>query len=281
MKEKYKVVNKLVLGEISLVDRPAQKPAIAVIEKRETKMVELNKEEKAFYDGLSDDDKKNFMDMTHEDRAKKMGMKDKEYMVMKQELDMLRRLVALSSESKKYYDSLDEVAQKAFIALDATAQKAEIAKSQDENAVVYKSLNGDEYRRSDGERIIKMVKELDELKKAANEEKVTKRAENELAHLPGTLDTHIAIVKALDTILDENTRDRAFTVLKSHNVSMNSVTKELGTTGESSNGSVDDPNAELKKMAKNYADENKVAMSDAIAVIWRENPALAEKAGVI
>lgn len=190
----------------------------------------------------------------------------------------------LTDVQKTYYATLDEAGQTAFLAKSLEDRQAEIDALQKADAVVYKATDGSEYRKSDDPRLVAMAKRADEqheaLRKAEEQRKdmeLRKRAEDELPNLPGTVDTHVAILKAIETIKDETVRKAAFDVLKANNAKMFKAFTTVGTT-EISKAAAGDAQAELDELAKSHAKEHNVDYYTAYDAVCKAQPDLYVKA---
>ena len=107
-------------------------------------------------------------------------------------------IIAMSPEHRLYFDKIQTVeAKDAFIAKSAESRDEEIAelvkRSADANPVIYTTAAGIEIRKSDGEVMAAIAKDADATKKRNGEletereqERLEKRAEDELPHLPAT-----------------------------------------------------------------------------------------------
>lgn len=186
-------------------------------------------------------------------------------------LDKANRVLALKSDAREFYDSLEAAKQDEFLAKSAEEQTAEVAKSKDSDPVVYKTADGVEYRKSDDQRLVSLAKQNDELAKAARDSaakakdaELRKRASEELSHLPGSEDVRVALLKAVDAIEDEEVRKSALESLKAKDLAMKGAFEQKGHRGSTEAGSSED---ELDVMAKAYAKENKVSFEKAYAEV--------------
>jgi len=207
----------------------------------------------------------------------------------------LEKVAALSGVHKSHYDSLDadldDAARKAFLDMDKAARDAEVAKAAaaaaDTNPVVYKAANGDEFRKNDDPRLIKMAQERDtERKELALEKAKTadadleKRAEA-LDNLPGDLKVRKAIIKAVDGIEDDEVRKAAHDALAAKNAAMHGQLTEVGTAATpviAKSGSQSDAEAELDRLAKELASKDGIDYFDAYQKVADSNQELVNKA---
>lgn len=171
----------------------------------------------------------------------------------------------LNDVQKAHFNGLkDEAAQDAFLAKSAEDRQAEveaIAKAAtDADPVVYTTSAGLELRKSAGEALIAMAKSNDaiakenaELKKNAANEAIRKRAETELGHLPGDVDTRMALIKSVDAIEDETQREAAMNALKAQNKAM---AKAFTTAGHGGQAPANSATEQLDALAKAHAEAN-------------------------
>lgn len=218
---------------------------------------------------------------------------NKELDALKAQNDRLTAIVGLSAVHKAHFDTLDEDGQNAFLKADADARddlvtKAEAAKAESD-PVVYKSLDGEEFRKSDDERLVRMAKRSDErekenirLQKAAEDESLTKRAETDLGNFPGEVATRKAILKAVDGIEDETVRGEALTALKAKNAKLGKGFTTIGTSASPATveKAADQSEAEtqLDDLAKARAEKDGISFLDAYEKVSDENPELLAKA---
>lgn len=177
----------------------------------------------------------------------------------KAELEVSKKYGELSDEDKTYYKSLDDEGKSAFLEKSPEERQADVAKSKEDDKVVYTDLDGNEYRKSDDARVVAAVKRADDatrkLEKKDEEladERLEKRAKEELPNLPGEDKVKVAVLKAVDGIEDEDLRKGAIEMLKSHNAA---VTKATETSGHRDQ-SVADAEEQLRKMAQDHYDKS-------------------------
>ncbi len=281
---KKNIMREFKINEISAVDEPAQKGARMVLMKRHNKADKENpleddsadeddagvleaklKEKKSANDGKTTKSKET--DMTEEEKkaAALAAEKEKKDMAEKSakleaDLKVAKALAELNDAEKAFYAKLDEKAQAEFLAKSADLRKNDIAKAAESNAVVYKSADGTEFRKSDDPRLVDMAKKNDELVKANKEalEKsesadFAKRADSELNFLKGTAAEKVALLKAVAGIADEAVRGKVAEMLKAANSSMSEAFKTLGL----SKADPSSPSGKLDTLAKKYqADKN-------------------------
>jgi hypothetical protein len=251
------------IGEISGVDKPCQQPALMTIMKRAPLADPASIPSQDPPQPMSD------KNPTPEQLAKALA--DNEALTA--ELAVMKAVSELPGDQRTHYDALTQEEQSEFLAKSADARAAIIAAAADDDAVIYKSTSGTEYRKSDDIRLINQAKEADELRKqlvdlAAEKAQASfeKSASDDLAHLPGELPVKVAVLKALST-LDEATHTAAMEMLKAQSASP--AFETAGVTGESES---DNAAAELDTLAKAYAEKNSVPLHAAYVKVM-ETPA--------
>lgn len=214
---------------------------------------------------------------------------------LKAEMEKMSQVAALSTAHKAFYDSIsgDDVAKsrEAFMAKSDAERDAEIKKAEDEklaaDPVVYTAKDGTEYRKSDDPRLVKMAKDRDQdraealkLRMDAIDAGLEKRAETELQYLPGDLEVRKAMLAAVDGIENETVRKSALDALKAHNAKLAPAFETIGTTAVplAKAGDSAEAEAELDKLAKDYAAKEGKDFYTAYEIVAKSNPDLYKKA---
>jgi hypothetical protein len=181
----------------------------------------------------------------------------------------LRGIVAgMNDEEREHLETLDDTAKVAFVGKGHDARAEEITAvhkaSEAKNPVVYTTKKGMEIHESDGAAVLMLARDADEQRERAEKAEATtasasirKRAETELAHMPGTLDERTAMLKAIDSIADEGEREAALKALKAGDHAM-SKRFENGGTSEGPAADEDAPMSKLDGLAKRYAEKEGV-----------------------
>lgn len=205
----------------------------------------------------------------------------------------LTKIAALPAAHKSHYDGLAEDARGAFLDADESARETAVADAQkakaDADPVIYKAADGSEYRQSDDVRLVEMAKARDEdrkefikLRRAQEDADLAKRAEADLANLPGDLAVRKALLKAVDGIEDEKLRQGAQDALKAHNARMGGALREVGFGGSPAVIEKGDEraqaNAELERLAKERAAKEGENFYEAYDKVSEANPDLLHKA---
>lgn len=177
---------------------------------------------------------------------------------------------ALKADERAHFDSLSGADADAFLGKSEDERVSIMKAAGDADPVVYKSLDGSEFRASDDPRVVKAVQRADEATKAAGDERekresleLEKRAEAELPNLPGTPAVRASVLKAVESIEDEDVRKGALEALKSANAGIferaggspedNGLTKGEGFRAPS--GSAE---AELETLVSKFQKEHNV-----------------------
>lgn len=200
------------------------------------------------------------------------------------DMEFLLLLNALSSTHKAHYDAMDaeleDDSRKEFVAKsedereaivkkaadDAEAERVAKAKGEQE---VYKAADGSVFTAADDPRMVAMAKRNDELeaklaKADADVEaaEYVKRAE-ELAHLPGSEEVRIAMLKSIDGIEDEATRKSALEALKSKDAGLADAYANAGVQAASNPTGDKSAVDKLDDLAKKHAEANKLGFAKA------------------
>ena len=212
-------------------------------------------------------------DMTDEERARLAKLE--------KELARSNAIVALGPEHRAHFDELstDEHKDKFLAksdserdALIAEAKKRAEEKEARKNAadpVVYTTEAGIEIRKSDGATMLALAKQQDATAKDLAAERkdnaalrnqaatadFEKRAETELAHLPGTVQHRAALLKAAEGIEDEQAREAATNALKAGDAALAPAFGVMGVAGGQDVGKAAgaaDPEAEMDALVAEY-----------------------------
>lgn len=186
------------------------------------------------------------------------------------------QLATLSDSHKEHYKSLEGEAAEAFLAKSAEERQAEIdaiskAASEDD-PVVYTTHEGVAIHKSAGDAVVEALKKADdivkkneELQKQNERNALEKRAESDLSHLPGEMDVHVALLKAVDGIEKEELREKAHAALKAHSENMSGAFDTYGHGGQIEKD--DSAEGKLDELAKNYAKEHNMSYEKAYSAV--------------
>ena len=291
-KKKRRIMRKLQIDEISSVDDPAQAGARVVFMKRadpEQQELDLGDDKtqsavQHMVDFLNGDTKtieKSAMSTALLALAKGVEkVADKPEAEIKTEelqtqLDRVTAIVGLDGDERSHFDALEGTEpENAFLAKSSDERKSEmdVAKQavEDDDPVVLTTSDGIEIRKSAGEALVAMAKsneaiakENKELRACREQEVLEKRATDDLAHMPGTVQVRAAMLKAVDGIGDKDQREAAMSSLKSQNDSMAAAFTERGTSiVPVEPGSFAE---EFDNAVSDYAKEHKVGVPEATA----------------
>lgn len=195
-----------------------------------------------------------------------------------EELKIAKALAAMSDAEKAHYNSLDEGGKSDFIAK-TDAERQKIMKNLAEaNPVVYTTADGEEFRKNDDPRLVRMAKAADEDRKIAKREReeretleLKKRAEDELGHLPGEADVKVSLLKAINGIENEDARKAATEILAAADKAMTKNFESRGSRAASPDSSATD---QLDKLAKSYSEDHKVSYVEAYDAILKTDEGL-------
>jgi len=168
------------------------------------------------------------------------------------------QIANLSDAHRGVFKSLSGDEAEAFLAMKAEERDAEVAKAADADPVVYETLDGVSYRKSDDSRLVALAKQADEERSARlameaerKQERLAKRAA-ELGNLPGDDDARLALVKAVDGLPEEQ-RSKVDEILKSAN---SGLAKAFERTGTSAVPQTTDAESKLDALAKRIQSED-------------------------
>lgn len=207
------------------------------------------------------------------------------------ELAIAKAMLELSDAEKVHYHSLTKAKQEKFLAKSKEDRAAELEMLKAADPVIYTSDDGATFHKSDDPRLVKMAQDRDadraELKKQREANELvtfTKRAETELEFMPGTIETRVALLKAVDTIEDEVEKQAVLDSLKAKNVKMSkafeTVGTSAGTVADESGGILEKSAAtnKLDELAKAHAAKENINYYDAYAIVAEANPELYKSA---
>jgi hypothetical protein len=196
---------------------------------------------------------------------------DEKIKALEAELAIAKAFGRLNDEEKAYANGLDEAERADFITA-TKAKRAEVLKAAaDADPVEYTAADGTEYRKSAGTALISLAKRADDAEKVAKAERAAradqelrKRAESDLRHLPGDLEHHVSLLKAVESIEDEDARNGALNALKAHAGRIAHAFKEAGTSLE---GDTKAAEQKLHELTQKRADEKGEAFGVAFRAV--------------
>lgn len=208
--------------------------------------------------------------MTTENTQKNEVSAEDRLQKMEERVEYLEKYGALNDAEKAHCDSLGKQEDKAaFVAKSVEDRNAIIEKAAEENRdkkVIFKAADGTVYREGE-ESLAKLAKQNDELAKKLGDtaselelERLTKRAEEVLGHLPGTVEHRVKLLKSIESIEDEEAREAALKAVKAGDEALAKAFDTIGHRDGTAEGSPED---KLNKLAKAYQKENKVSFEKA------------------
>ncbi len=208
--------------------------------------------------------------MTPEQIAALKAENDKQLATMKAEndkklADMTKRaeraekVAQLDDVQKKHLGSLKTDEQEAFLALAPEVRTQAVAKSlantADANPVI-ETVDGQEFRKNDDPRLLKMAKQLasekaqrEAVEKAADEERLEKAA-GELDKMPGDVEAKKDLLRAVNS-LPVAKQAKVREILKAQNAAMS---KAFETRGVETTPPAGSPDATIEQIAKRMRD---------------------------
>ena len=162
--------------------------------------------------------------------------------------ERLEAIVGLSAPHRAHFDTIEKAEdQDAFLAksdderqllvpkVEKTEAEPEVQKNEDPN-VIYTSQDGTVFTKDDDIRLVTVTIEKDSkdaeiaaLKLEKSDREFEKRAELELANLPGTVSQRGELLKSVESIENPEHRAAALKALTAGNAASEDVTKSLGT----------------------------------------------------
>ncbi|MEN6621472.1 MAG: hypothetical protein ABFD50_07995 [Smithella sp.] len=195
------------------------------------------------------------LNMTPEDLAKKFEVLEKENAELKASIEKSK------TELEKSQSDLEKAKADMKAATEKMTEEEKKKKMMDE---MKKSLNEDVKKQFDA--IEKEKNELAEKVAKMEAEQLNKafeaRVNSQYADLAGSVQTKVAVVKALDSIESEDVKKAAFELLKSANNAMKNLYKE---TGVAKSQDFADAETKLNSIAKSYRDADPT-LSEAQAI---------------
>lgn len=191
---------------------------------------------------------------------------------LEKQLAVEKHRATLSDAQRAHLATLSGDDATAFLAKGKAGRDAEVIAASTADAVLYKGVDGTEYRRSGGQQLADMAKRLDEataLSKAqaarADQVELEKRAGTDLSAFGKSLGARAAILKAVDGVADEALRKEALEALKGANEAMVELGKARGYGSSEAGAAGDSPEAAYYAGRDEFAKTQKLDMSTDIA----------------
>lgn len=198
---------------------------------------------------------------------------ENEVAALETNLALARVFGGLNDEEREHFATLDETAKAAFVTKSREDRSDEIEKSRSADDVVYTDSEGTEYTKRDDPRFVRLAKRADadrtradKSEESLGQERLEKRAEEKLAHYPGSLAVRARLLKSVEAIEDEGERTEALAALAAGDKSIGAGFNVVGTEGgaEPQAGSAE---ARLDIGAKKYQAEHSI---DSFAKAYRD-----------
>jgi hypothetical protein len=274
------------IEETSAVDNPAQVGARAVIFKRALANTDsLPVGSKAVATTQENQNVTKVEDAPAiESVQKQLKAAQDELAAAKAEAAIQKSIAELSDAERAHYRGLDETGRGSFLKLSTIERAEKVRAASEANPVVYTSpISGEAFRKSDDPRLVAMAKRADEqsqalaLEKAAREdEQFAKRADAELKNMPGDQKVKVELLKVVEGIKDQPTRDGAKALLKAGN---DALSKAFETRGTTSGGDGKSAHEKLEGIAKSLRVQNpKLSEFEAYDLAGSQNPDLKQEA---
>lgn len=261
MAKAKRIMRTFKLKEISMVDKPAQEGAVAVMIKRDpstphehpnavakdgyvfTPMMTTAEEGHQHIVCVPDDQSSGYTDAACKSEDNPNGYYHSHPWI---KADGVIAIGEADGHSHQMMAAADVAAAATTTTeedMTTTAKAAEVQKSDADDAVVYTTTDGAEIRKSHGDVALALAKRSDEQSKqladmakrqAESDAKIrkadlTKRAGDLFKNLPGTADDHGVMLGALEAIEDEAVRKSAIAAVKAGSDAMASAFKRAGS----------------------------------------------------
>lgn len=175
--------------------------------------------------------------------------------VLKAQLSRALKVADLNDTEKAYFRRLGSADQDAFLSK-SLSDRAELLKP------VFTSADGTVYTAADDPRLVTMAKRADEdraeAKKQIAEAKgatLASRASTEFAHLSGTLEQRAALLGAIESITDAETRAACLASVKEYDTKQARHFAPSGSGGAKKPEAIGDADEKLQAMAEKIFDE--------------------------
>jgi hypothetical protein len=168
------------------------------------------------------------------------------------------KILALTPDERAHFAKLAAPEQDAFLATTPELRKSAVLAAGEADPVVFKSEDGQVFRKSDDARLVAMAKARDEDRRELAKERaernvlaLTKRAD-ELTHLPGETADKVELLKAIDAIPADR-REKVLAIVKASDAGLAKAFERAGTTG---GGVESDAETKLETLAKAHQAKN-------------------------
>lgn len=176
-------------------------------------------------------------------------------------------ILELSPDQRAHFDELDESSKDEFLAKPSDERTAIVKNLADANSIVYTSPDGEEFRKSDDSRMVKLAQDRDaDRKTLAAERAVTKRSEFEkrasedLPNLPGENGAKADLLEAVASIPADK-QEPVLAILKAHDAGLAKAFVRVGVQGHDAEGAA--PGDQIETMAKAVAAKDSITLEQA------------------
>ena len=182
----------------------------------------------------------------------------------------------MSDAEKAHMGTLEGADKMKFMRATAEERKAMMAKRADADPVVYKSeSSGEEFRKSDDPRLVKLAKQADEDRKIAKEERekrevaeLTKRADDFLKNFTGEVKDKVDVLRAISK-MDAGTQAALEKMLEAGGKAISAAFKTIGHSKEA----LQKTGADFSKRVDAIQERDKCARHEAMSKARAEDPA--------
>lgn len=283
-----RVMEEFEIDEMSMVDSPAQKGAVAVLLKRDASAdpeeetpdsSEPGDEEDA--DGAPSEKRDDDVeyededdDMTDKAKAQKADEGADRIAALEAQVAKANALASMTDAQRAHYAKLDGDAAATFLKADEQGRSDAIEAANKTDRVVFKSADGTEFRESDDARLVAMAKRADaeaaesaKLRDDLAKRDLEKRAEAELGNLPGEVSVRAALLKAVESIPDEETRKGAMTALKAQDAGLAKAFEAAGVVVRTE--PIAKAEDRLDQLTADYAKQHNVSEAEALLEVLK------------
>ena len=225
---------------------------------------------------------KNFPELTATPNQEDIQMDEE----LKKANERLESIVALSAAHRAHFDTIEKTEdQDAFLAKSADERellvkpvektedehKSDVVEKTEDPNVVYTAADGTVFTKSDDPRLVAAIVEKDSkdaeiaaLKLEKSDNEFEKRAETELANLPGTVKQRAELLKSVESIENPEHREAALKALKAGNSASQDVTKSLGTSEGSKTPAAPAPQGAQLQKSEGEIELDELAKAEAV-----------------
>lgn len=202
------------------------------------------------------------------------SMTPQEIEALQKRAERAEKVAKLNDAEKQVLVTLEGAAAESFLDQSPEQRGAEVAKRSEQDPIVYTSLEGETFRKSEG-RLANLAKKLDDetrkrlaAEKEAKTERLSKRAGDEFSKLPGSVEAKVALLELVELLPTEK-RAEVEAMLKAQNEAMAKAFETVGAGNGETTSDANGGEAKLEQIAKGLREKNpklspEQAMLDAI-----------------